>query len=119
MMISIGIIVLGMNARIMAREVYIFNNTNETVTVKGPTKSTNRTAIPVALESGKVLIKNVDSEGSVNDMLDLTYIGNDSGTLKKYSRKYDTEKTIFKIDWQSPSYGTIRSETVLTKTNTF
>jgi hypothetical protein len=102
-----------------ARDLYIYNDTNETVTIKGPTKPTNKTAIPVSLDPKKVLIRSLDSEGTANDLLDLSYIGNTSKNIRKYSKKYDKPINIFIINWTAPQYGFVQAESSLNNMTTF
>ena len=102
-----------------ARVAYIINDTNETVTVKGPTQPTNKIAIPIPLDPGKAIIKKVDSEGSINDTLNVTYIGNDSNKLKKLSRRFDQPVNIFMLNWTAPVLGSVQSTTLLQDATSF
>lgn len=118
--IMLMIALLAFGAGISARDIYIYNATNEKISLKGPRKTNNKAVIiPSEIEPGKILIKNLDVEGSVNDVLDIVYGGVSSGNFKKFSRKFTKPINIFKISWDSPLFAEIQSSSSLIKESSF
>lgn len=118
--ILLTITFLAITAQLVARDLYIYNDTTEKISVKGPMQMNNKgVVIPSEIEPGKILIKNLDIISLGNDTINLVYGGVASGNFKKLSRKFTRPVTFFKINWDTPQIFEIQSETQLNNETSF
>lgn len=75
------------------RSVYIVNNTSEPISVKGPIKALNKTAIPVTIKPGEMVIKDAELEGSLSDTLFVKMLGHATQAIRSYAKKYTKPAT--------------------------
>jgi hypothetical protein len=70
------------------RKAIIVNRLVEPISLKGPTTSGNKVAIPVTLNPGEAFVQDVEVQGSPIDSLVVTLLGHNSGLIRTFTKKY-------------------------------